>query len=421
MSNAARDACFPQPECVPSSSRATIPGERTAGPWVSHDNEGVPKIPLVPARRTPPSSLHRECIVVGAGILGLSTAWALSCRGCDVLVLEADETGHARSGSKGSARIFRLSYPDPLYVRMALEALKLWRSLEAESGESLLQVTGQLSFGEGLDTLADAMGRAGAPYLELSPSEARGRFPHLSTGGPALFEECSGVLVADACLRALTGLAQFEVRPRCPVGMVEDRHDHATVVLSSGESLSADIVVNCAGPAAMAIMDGVRVRILAQPSLQQVIYLEPRRPGESAPIFIEWGDDMIYGLPVVGSELFKLSHHTPGPVVQTDDDELADDPELLELLSRAAARLLPDYTPVPVATERCIYDNTTDSDFVIDRVGHVVIGCGTSGHGFKFGPLLGELMADLALGAAPSFDLHRFSHNRSILRLLPDL
>jgi sarcosine oxidase len=66
-----------------------------------------------------------------------------------------------------------------------------------------------------------------------------------------------------------------------------------------------------------------------------------------------------------------------------------------------------------VATERCVYDNSTDTDFVLDRVGRVVVGCGTSGHGFKFGPLLGELLADLAEGRRPVVDLDRFRLHRT--------
>jgi sarcosine oxidase len=76
------------------------------------------------------------------------------------------------------------------------------------------------------------------------------------------------------------------------------------------------------------------------------------------------------------------------------------------------ARLLPTLRPVPVATERCVYDNSADTDFVLDRIGDVVIGCGTSGHGFKFGPLLGELLADLATGATPRVDLSPFRLDR---------
>ena len=87
-----------------------------------------------------------EIVVVGAGLLGLATARSLASRGREVLVLEAGEIGHERAGSKGTARIFRLGYVDPLYVAMARAALPLWRSLAEETGRHLLTRRGQLTF-----------------------------------------------------------------------------------------------------------------------------------------------------------------------------------------------------------------------------------------------------------------------------------
>ena len=112
-----------------------------------------------------------------------------------------------------------------------------------------------------------------------------------------------------------------------------------------------------------------------------------------------------------------MSCHTPGPAAPsfdpTDQAPLpGDDAASVATLSAGVARLLPSLDPEPVATERCVYDNTVDSDFVLDRVGRIVVGCGTSGHGFKFGPLLGECLADLAEGRRPAVDLARFSLGR---------
>ena len=85
-----------------------------------------------------------------------------------------------------------------------------------------------------------------------------------------------------------------------------------------------------------------------------------------------------------------------------DPELMPDDERTPRRLCGAVRRLLPGLDPIPVATERCVYDNSDDTDFVLDRVGSVVVGCGTSGHGFKFGPLFGQVLADLAEEVAPS-------------------
>jgi sarcosine oxidase len=121
---------------------------------------------------------------------------------------------------------------------------------------------------------------------------------------------------------------------------------------------------------------------------------------------------MIYGLPVPGRPLYKLAQHVPATPLSDNEDVNGDDADLLATLTNAARRLLPGIDPSPVATERCVYDNTVDGDFIIDRVGRIVVGCGTSGHGFKFGPLLGEALADLAVGSPPLCDLGRFALTR---------
>ena len=361
---------------------------------------------------------------------------ALARRGWRVTVLEAaDAVGHAEAGSKGDARIFRLGYPDAPYVEMAVRSGMLWRDLEAATGRRLLHVCGQLTFGDpaALLGIAAAMAAAGAPGEQLSRGEAARRFPAIAVPGPALFEPASGSLAADVCLRALGEDGRFELRTRTPVTGFRERPHGIEVATADGGTLEADVAVDCAGPAALALLAGdaaVAAHIAAPPSLPQVAYFRPKATttadGPLPPVFIEWGDAMLYGLPVPpdgAPPIYKVSHHTPGPVLDSDGPGDAatggmaafadDDPELVDLLTDAVHRLLPSLDPQPVATERCVYDNSADTDFIVDRVGRVVVGCGTSGHGFKFGPLLGVLLADLAEGAAPAFDLRRFALDRA--------
>jgi sarcosine oxidase len=344
-----------------------------------------------------------------------------------VTVLEAaDAVGHDRSGSKGDARIFRLGYPEPVYVEMAVRARALWRDLEAASGRRLLHGRGQVTFGDAsaLHAVAAALAAAGVRAERLAPGEAARRFPAIAVHGPVLYEPDSCVLAADQCVRAFGDVADFVLHTGERVRSLHEGRDSVTVATADGRTFDADVVVDCAGPNALALLDEAPP-VAAPPSLPQVAYFAPA-PGTTAeerpPIFIEWGEDMVYGLPVPDGGprrgTYKVSHHTPGTVLDGYDPTGTvrpdDDPGLLALLTGAVRRLLPSLDPHPVHTERCVYDNSVDTDFVLARTGRVVVGCGTSGHGFKFGPLLGQLLADLADGTTPSVDLRPFGLQRAV-------
>ena len=392
-----------------------------------------------------------RCVVVGGGLLGLAAAWALSERGWSVRVLDAGESaGHERCGSKGEARIFRLGYREARYVEMALLARNLWRSLEVASGRTLLRVTGQLSFGDAasVEDVGRALASHGVPGSVVDGSVVP---PGLVTHGPVLFEPESGVLEADECLAAFVAVGGLRVEYGRQVASVRSGGAGgrvrggagASVTTLDGEVLEADVVVVCAGPASLGLLGPLGGRagrgvsgagfgpggggdamesVAAPPSLPQVAYFRYRgADGGDLPVFIEWGDGMTYGLPVLGggerTGLVKVSHHTPGAALERYDPAdplpMADDDELLGALCSAVRRLLPGLDPIPVATERCVYDNSADTDFVLDRIGPVVVGCGTSGHGFKFGPLLGQVLADLAEGVPPPVDLSPFRIDRA--------
>lgn len=353
-----------------------------------------------------------EYIVIGAGLLGLAAARSLHGRGHEVLVLEQASIGHPASGSRGFSRIFRFGYEDVAYVKMAVAALDAWQELERDTGRKLVVETGQLTFGDE-GALASALASAGAPFELLAPREVVARFPTVAPPGSAVFEPHSGVLLADACLGALHDAAPGVVRPHRRANGIDDDGRRVTV-RTDGGPIEASVVICCAGPASAQLLAGVGVDLALEPTLEQVAYFADSGAGMPAlPVIIESGDPAWYGLPTPTLGLYKAAHHHAGPVctpsLATDEPDV----ELIERIVADACRLVPALDPEPKLTERCIYDNTADHDFVIDRIGRVVIGAGTSGHGFKFGALLGEVLADLATGAEPAVQLHRFRADRS--------
>jgi sarcosine oxidase len=353
-----------------------------------------------------------EFIVVGAGLLGLATGRELAGRGRDVVILEQAEIGHQGAGSQGSCRIFRLGYDDPGYVAMARQARSQWRDLESASGLQILRPAPHLTFGTGLRAVQDGMRRAGAPAELLTERQAAARFPGIRTGGPALLEPESCVIAADQALRALAATGP-PVRAGLRVTAIEDDGRQVTLRTADGGTLTARQVIVCAGPWTARLLGPAGLTVPSAPTLEQVCYLGPAGdPPPEMPIFICHSAPSPYGLPVPDSPLYKIGLHQSGPAADPDCQDRGQHPGLTGRLADLATRHLPGLAPQPVRTERCIYDNTPDEDFILDRAGRVVIGSGTSGHGFKFGPLLGGWLASLAMGEPTGFPAGRFGLGR---------
>ncbi|HXB47955.1 MAG TPA: FAD-dependent oxidoreductase [Streptosporangiaceae bacterium] len=339
----------------------------------------------------------RDVAIIGAGLLGLAAGRALAARGRDVVVLEQAEVGHSGSGSKGTTRIFRLGYPDPDYVGAARQARARWHELEAQSGRRILRPVPHLTFGTGLRDVHDAMIAAGAPCQLLQKADVAERFPAITVDGPALLEPDSAVIAADEALTAFAAGVP-EIRPGVRVIRMADDGRQVTLHSTAGV-IAARAAIVTAGPWSSGLLASVSVPIPGRPTLEQVAYLRPAGQ-DDAPIFVCHDEQTPYGVPVPGSRLYKIGIHPSGPATDPDAQNRAADQQLLGRLAEVARRYLPSYNPEPVTTERCVYDNSPDEDFIIDRIGNIVVGCGTSGHGFKFGPLLGEWLADLATSPA---------------------
>ncbi|MFT4123417.1 MAG: FAD-dependent oxidoreductase [Microbacteriaceae bacterium] len=356
-------------------------------------------------------------VVVGAGLAGSATAWRLAERGAEVVLVEAVQPAHAGGSSHGSARIFRHAYPDELYARLTLRALDGWRELEAASGRSLLTVTGGLDFGahRPIAAMARVLADLGLPGELLGADAAHDRWPQLALDTPVLVQPGAGVLDAAAAVQEMTRLA-LDRGARLVTGWrlagVDEGPAALRLLSTRGETLEASTVVVAAGGwlpellAALPLPAAARAAIPPFRVSQQQAFHFPFPVGAPSaadgwPVFVDKGRLSVYCLPGgrdAGHAGFKIAEHDGGRTTTASGRDGIVDPAARERIVGYVRERLPAVEAVPYAETTCLYTSTPAEDFVIDRVGRVVLASPCSGHGAKFAPLLGELIAGLALG-----------------------
>lgn len=338
-----------------------------------------------------------EIVVVGAGIVGLATAHALAGEGRDVLALEQFQVGHRRGSSHGATRVFRLAYPDPDWVRLAQRALLGWRDLEAETGEELLSLVGLVELVRGLDDSSrDALQACGVDCEALDSAELRHRFSlSVPTGFAGLLQPEAGILYAERALRAFAD--RVRVEEEVEVTGLQPGEKEVRVETSAGSLLAATVVV-AAGAWARPLLERNRIALDVVPTRETVAYF-PLASGQPPPAVAELRagtsrhafyalHDPEYGL--------KAGLNASGP--PTDPDaEGKPDPDIVRQIAEWTRARFGLEAAEPTHTETCLYTNTRDERFVLERHGRLVIGSACSGHGFKFAPVVGRQLADLVL------------------------
>jgi sarcosine oxidase len=341
-----------------------------------------------------------------------------------VLLVEQFQVGHTRGSSHGGSRIIRYTHDNPDVMRIMPATFDLWRRLEAESGEHLLQMTGGLYLAAPEDAFLRgaqaALTSLQHPYRLLSAGELRDEFPQfrLPTDWIALYQEHSGILAASRCVQAMATQAVrqgAELREETCVYAVQPVGEGVAVQLAGSggnETVYAQQAMITAGPWARRLLASLLPYSLPlKVTHQQVAYFAVERPELYAvgccPLYLFTADPHFYGFPIfempghvkVALELFDTTVDPDGPR-HVDQNKVSE-------LSEIVARTLVGVHPIPTHVELCLYTETPTRDFIIDRhpeYPQILMAVGFSGRGFKFAIGVGRLLADLAQSAPGVYD-----------------
>ena len=369
--------------------------------------------------------------VIGAGAFGGWTALHLLERGARITLVDAWGPGNSRSSSGGETRVMRGTYgPDQPYTDLAARALKLWANYERKWKRQFLHRSGVLWMASDRDDAfergsIEMLRTARIKYQELSAPQMRKRWPQINFDGIewGIFEpECGYLDARSSCAAVIDAFVKAGGNYRQVAVAVEGLEDVPlrTINLSDGSRLKADFYVFACGPWLGQLFPRT-IGDLIRPTKQDVFFFgtphgDTRFHSPNLPV---WGDHrghFYYGIPGSDRRGFKIADDTRGPDFDPTGGERIITPDTLKDVREYIAFRFPGLKDAPlVETRVCQYEQTADSHFIIDRHPaneNVWILGGGSGHGFKHGPAIGGMMAELILKEGEPdavWRLHRFA------------
>ena len=376
--------------------------------------------------------VHFDVIVCGLGIMGSATLHHLARRGKRVLGLERHTPGHDRGSSHGQTRIIRLGYFEhPSYVPLLQRAYALWRELEADSARPLLHVTGIAEIGPAAGTLVRGTLASARlhdlPHEVLPAPELMRRLPAFSVPQDyvAVLQRDGGFLAAEPAITAhlaLASAAGAEIRSGETIRAIEPGAGSVRVITDRG-AVEGGAVIVTVGAWTKALLPefGATLRVTREVMGWFAVTDRDLSSARQLPVFIvESRHGMHYGIPEVrggsGPARIKVAkHHHRDEEVDPDtcDRTVSEDDEVL--IRCAIADHLPMANGELIAATTCLYTMTPDGHFLIDHLpgaSNVIVASPCSGHGFKFAPVIGEVLADLATTGTTRHDISRFSLGR---------
>ncbi|NXS68170.1 SOX oxidase, partial [Pandion haliaetus] len=363
-----------------------------------------------------PSQAHQatyNAIVIGAGIQGSFTAYHLAQRHRDTLLLEQVAVSPVLLRPCPTVSPALTRWGGHLQTWQPSAMARSRASASTPGDPELEGCRHNLCAGEDLDATALAQ-----------------KFPglQLHAGEVAVWDGTGGVLFADRALRAVQDvfrrhggtLRDGEKVLRIDPGAI------LTVTTTAGVYRAPRLII-AAGAWTGALVAPLGLRLPLQPLRIDVCYWREKEPGSlgtgrAGPCFMALGLHQaphgIYGLPALEYPgLVKVCHHHGSPTDPEERDRVppgAPRPDIA-LLSSFISSYLPGLEPQPAVVETCLYTNTPDEDFILDRhpkFSNIIIGAGFSGHGFKLAPVVGKVLCELSLGEEPSHSMAPFAITR---------
>ncbi|MEI8337485.1 MAG: FAD-dependent oxidoreductase, partial [Actinomycetes bacterium] len=340
--------------------------------------------------------------VIGSGLAGSAAARSIAIAGHRVTVLERFEEAHLRGSSHGAERVFRLTYDDPAYIQLGLEALSGWALLSEETSAPLLHQVGMLDYGDEvvLETLEQLCASNGVELQRVSQREASQRWGGIKFDSDVLLQPVGGWIAADLALKAFAESARrngAEFHYHSPVLSIAKVRSGGWRVETQGGTLTADaVVVTTAGWTHELLGDVLEERFHIPPikvTTEVVAYFE-RRDSSLWPSFCHHLEPEIYGLPSPDG-LVKIAEHGSGAETHPDERSFDPDSATIQRLEEYARQWLPGIVPTALRSATCLYAATPTDDLFIERSGSLILGVGLGGHGFKFGPAVGDRIASL--------------------------
>ena len=369
-----------------------------------------------------------DVIVVGGGVVGVSTAYVLAGRGKRVLLLERYAPAHQHGSSHGDSRMFRFDYEENVYVEMASRAFRFWEDLAKRLGRPLFRQTGICNLApadaEVLGILETRLRECGLPYERLAGVAFSSRFPQLNLPrtSEAIYQPDSAVLFADVLVRSMWDCVRedgVDALTETEVAAIDPREDRVEVTTSDGRSWSAASLVLAAGGWTGRWLDALGIKAKLVITRELLAYFPQAGPvsheAGAMPNVIDYHTaDPFYCVPQVQVPGVKAGCHRTGRIVDADDPEDVDRANLAAVQAFVGRRC-PHLFRDPVTVKHCLYTNSADYHFILDRhpdYSHVVVAAGFSGHGFKFGPVLGEILAAKLYDETPPVDTSLFALER---------